>query len=927
MQMKSTEPVNVKTGFPNLFILRAFMWSILWGVGIGVLKLFIFHVQGVDITPGYYTGMFASLPGNVFIGMAIGLLLFYPGSVVIRACGYLSGTLLFLYESFASHYELVFGSLPNSTVFYYLKELKHLAPSLQSVAPFGVFLIEGFLGCVLLVLCVMLVRLIPVSRKAVRKLTLLVLSAIMLCGASMVALNVDPRRFTDPSFFKGSRNSLVWLLLPGFQTEPQAGSGNLNRFNILKFKHDIGHKNRTYTHAEEFPLYSENDPAPNDSSRKNSIIILILESVGNKELFSEKEGRALMPNLRSIAKDNLFFENTYAAGTKSNQVLPSLFAGVLPQTHRNILWREPLPTITGLPERLRAKQYRTAYFHGSDLSFEQQREFLQMVGFEEIFDYDHDLEQSVAGWGYDDATMLSVMTNWILGLGEEERPYLSTLFTLSTHDPFTLPRSWNPLWRDHANHLDANQTWQDGISVKERFERFQESLYFLDYHLGEFYNWYLNEEKPKGTILVLLGDHAPSIYNEAPDIQGRHMRFSVPLIIAGLHPDLERNYRSYTGRRASQYDIPATLTRLLGLVPLPSDQGLDLFMSSEDWPDNRIVYAVGGQNLERIYMWTDECQAAYDRMVKSIKAIDHEVPDGFISSKPEIARAVVKNRLVPFLNALLPLDIYLYNNGAYEPGKPNEKSRPVKPYTVVKKPIFISHRGNVYGKQEAIRENKPKAIEDAIAAGFDWIEVDIQMTRDSVPILLHDPKIRDRAGNSITISELTFESLKKMPGYADTITLEEAIVNYGRKARFLFEIKPMYRVDRSFILNRQVANLIRKYKLQDRVIVDSFQSLTASFIKNRCDCQVGIDTPYRQKPSEVILDTIARKNLDWVYIHHSVIDKALIQRIHDQGLQVMAYTVNDPAILSQWAGNFPDGVITDTIELKKAFLKSFRDEG
>ncbi|MER5635610.1 glycerophosphodiester phosphodiesterase [Kitasatospora sp. NPDC002227] len=70
--------------------------------------------------------------------------------------------------------------------------------------------------------------------------------------------------------------------------------------------------------------------------------------------------------------------------------------------------------------------------------------------------------------------------------------------------------------------------------------------------------------------------------------------------------------------------------------------------------------------------------------------------------------------------------------------------------------LAVAHRGDPY----RFRENTLASVESALAAGADLVEVDVQLTRDGVPVLLHDLTLdrlwRDRRPvGSVTAEQLT----------------------------------------------------------------------------------------------------------------------------------------------------------------------------
>ncbi|MFJ8039401.1 glycerophosphodiester phosphodiesterase [Kitasatospora sp. NPDC096147] len=72
--------------------------------------------------------------------------------------------------------------------------------------------------------------------------------------------------------------------------------------------------------------------------------------------------------------------------------------------------------------------------------------------------------------------------------------------------------------------------------------------------------------------------------------------------------------------------------------------------------------------------------------------------------------------------------------------------------------LAVAHRGDPYRH----RENTLPSVESAFAAGADAVEVDVQLTRDGVPVLLHDLTLRrlwddQRAVGSLTLARLEEE--------------------------------------------------------------------------------------------------------------------------------------------------------------------------
>ncbi len=74
------------------------------------------------------------------------------------------------------------------------------------------------------------------------------------------------------------------------------------------------------------------------------------------------------------------------------------------------------------------------------------------------------------------------------------------------------------------------------------------------------------------------------------------------------------------------------------------------------------------------------------------------------------------------------------------------------------KPEVVAHRGFA----GAYPENTVQAIEAALRAGFSWVEFDVQLSADSVPVVLHDTNLLRTAGIDASALKLTAAQLRRM---------------------------------------------------------------------------------------------------------------------------------------------------------------------
>ena len=107
------------------------------------------------------------------------------------------------------------------------------------------------------------------------------------------------------------------------------------------------------------------------------------------------------------------------------------------------------------------------------------------------------------------------------------------------------------------------------------------------------------------------------------------------------------------------------------------------------------------------------------------------------------------------------------------------------------RPRIFAHRGLVYeGDRQVVDENTIDSFELALAAGADYLETDLQLTKDGVAVLFHDSDLSRLVGSKKSISSLTLSELKqiRLPFGGTIPTLQEALEKFP-SAKFNLDFK------------------------------------------------------------------------------------------------------------------------------------------
>lgn len=104
-------------------------------------------------------------------------------------------------------------------------------------------------------------------------------------------------------------------------------------------------------------------------------------------------------------------------------------------------------------------------------------------------------------------------------------------------------------------------------------------------------------------------------------------------------------------------------------------------------------------------------------------------------------------------------------------------------------PIVIGHRGSSEGV-----ENTLVSIQGGIDQGADYAEIDILLSKDNVPMVIHDSNLQRLSGQNVNVYDLTAEELGELTlSQNDTegkiSTLEEVIKATKGQIKLLIELK------------------------------------------------------------------------------------------------------------------------------------------
>lgn len=242
---------------------------------------------------------------------------------------------------------------------------------------------------------------------------------------------------------------------------------------------------------------------------KTNVMIIMLESFGNEWVGAFNEGKTYTPFFDSLIKQSWTFENGISNGKKSIEAVPSILAS-LPTWMDNPYISSAYGgnDVQSLPTLLKKEGYSSAFYHGATNGSMRFNSFAKKMGFDQYIgraEYNNDAHFDKT-WGILDEYFNPWTAQQVSKL---KAPFCATLFTLSSHHPYFVPKKWRKSLKKGPHPICRSIEYGD-MSLKLFFEQAKKEV------------WYNN------TLFVLVADHTPSTASKLYSL--RTQMYKIPIV-------------------------------------------------------------------------------------------------------------------------------------------------------------------------------------------------------------------------------------------------------------------------------------------------------------------------------------------------------------------------------------------------------------
>ena len=375
---------------------------------------------------------------------------------------------------------------------------------------------------------------------------------------------------------------------------------------------------------------------PGDSLtvRRKNVVVLIVESFGReyigayKEKLEDGKYKGYTPFVDSLVNVSLTFDYTFANGRQSISGMPSILSGIPMVKVPFFLTPYSMNNVSGLAGELGKVGYQSAFFHGAENGSMGFEAFAKTTGYQKYygrtefnqdkrFRGDKDFDGTWAIWDE------PFMQFYALKMSEMKQPFVTSIFTASSHHPFNIPEEYKDVYKEEIPPKAK------GV-IRTTVNPILKCIRYTDHALQQFFATASKQPWYNNTIFVLTSDHTNMFNHEeyATDLG----LYGSPILIFDPSGEMPRGRRHCI---AQQTDILPSILGWLGYKNKFVAWGNDLFHTSDadTWAFNYIegiyqyvkgdyVIQFDGQKVKAIYNYKTDWLMKHNLIDKNIPEVN-----------------------------------------------------------------------------------------------------------------------------------------------------------------------------------------------------------------------------------------------------------------------------------------------------------------
>lgn len=213
----------------------------------------------------------------------------------------------------------------------------------------------------------------------------------------------------------------------------------------------------------------------------------------------------------------------------------------------------------------------------------------------------------------------------------------------------------------------------------------------------------------------------------------------------------------------------------------------------------------------------------------------------------------------------------------------------------------VAHRGDPY----RVRENTLDSLRSALELGADAVEIDVRLTRDGVPVLLHDHTLKrlwehDRPLKSLSADEVRGLMEGRVPTLAEALAVADG-------ARLMLDLPGTPDVQAA----RRVVDVVREAGAEDRVYYCAGAAAMLAVRAADPAAEIALTWTSLAPPRPALLDAVRPR---WLNYRFGLVDKPLAERVHRDGYLVSVWTPDTARSMRRLIAAGVDSITTNRVD-------------
>ncbi len=213
----------------------------------------------------------------------------------------------------------------------------------------------------------------------------------------------------------------------------------------------------------------------------------------------------------------------------------------------------------------------------------------------------------------------------------------------------------------------------------------------------------------------------------------------------------------------------------------------------------------------------------------------------------------------------------------------------------------VAHRGDPY----RVRENTLPSLRSALERGADAVEIDVRLTRDGVPVLLHDASLKRLWEQDRPLSALSSDEVRGLTG-GGVPTLAEAL-DVLADARVMVDLPGA-----NARAVRSIVGTIRDCGAEERVYYCAGAETMLRVRAADPAAEIALTWTSLAPPRPVLLDAVRPR---WLNYRFPLVNRDLAARVHRDGYLVSAWTPDTKGSMRRLLDAGVDSVTTNRIDV------------